>query len=52
MIRIDKARRATAIEDLVEPRKVKHVSQAAAGMQEWIGGLDNVSNLGERKGMS
>ncbi|CAP26340.3 Protein CBG06022 [Caenorhabditis briggsae] len=36
-------RKAAAIEDLVEPRKVKHVTQAAAGMEEWIGSLNNAA---------
>ncbi|EFO90455.1 hypothetical protein CRE_04454 [Caenorhabditis remanei] len=36
-------RKAATIEDLVEPRKVKHVTQAAAGMEEWIGALNNTN---------
>lgn len=35
-------RKTATIEDIVEPRKVKHVTQTAAGMGEWIGSLDNV----------
>lgn len=36
-------RKTATIEDIVEPRKVKHVTQTAAGMGEWIGSLDNTN---------
>ncbi|CAB3409903.1 unnamed protein product [Caenorhabditis bovis] len=36
-------RRLASIDDIVEPRKVAHVSQHAAGMEEWIEGLDKIS---------
>ncbi|CAL2040416.1 unnamed protein product [Caenorhabditis brenneri] len=36
-------RKASAIEDIVEPRKIQHVTQATAGMEEWIGSLDSTS---------
>uniref|UniRef100_A0A8R1HXG4 Suv3_N domain-containing protein n=1 Tax=Caenorhabditis japonica TaxID=281687 RepID=A0A8R1HXG4_CAEJA len=43
-MRVDhKTRKQATIEDLVEPRKVKHISQATAGMEEWIGALDNTT---------
>lgn len=41
--RRNSVRKVSAIEDIVEPRKIQHVTQTTAGMEEWIGSLDNTS---------